>query len=266
MFCPPQPLLHYPSECGDDGGFDGDIARAVYAATGVPCVGVEHPRPRMLAVYFHGNSENLRTLYPFTRDLSTVLDSHVLALEYPAYYAGSAESAPSEKACFDAADRFVAHVKESTPARLPVVFFGYSMGCALALHCAHKHRGENFPAAIALLAPFVSAASVRLAHGPMALHASTLWGPLDVFAMKTAALQQGHPMIVFGAEKDEVIPPTHSAYIAKLAAAHGRCEYHLVPGATHSSIRSDRDGVVYPALLAFLDSIVGGYAGAPNEK
>jgi pimeloyl-ACP methyl ester carboxylesterase len=254
MFRPPLPKLMYPLDLAESGGCEGPRARAAFRDTAVPCVSAECVRPRMLIVYFHGNSENLATLHPFARDLGTVLDADVVAPEYPGYWASSSDERPTEAACFAAVEHFVDHIKRV--ADLPVVFFGYSMGCALALHAAHVHRGERFPAAIVLLAPFVSAASVQLAHGPMALRASPLWGLVDVFAMRTAALQQGHPIIVFGAAQDEVIPPSHSAYIASLAAKHGRCEYHLVEGATHASIRSDRTGEVYAAVGAFLESVL----------
>ena len=191
-----------------------------------------------------------------------MLDATVVALDYPGYYAGDVE-VPSETTCFEASERFVAHVQAVATA--PVLFFGYSMGCAMALHAAHVHKtraqdgagrtGSDFPHSICLLAPFVSAASVKLAHSKTALRFSGMWGGLDVFRMKESALQQGHPLFVAVGDADEVIPPSHGRAIAEYASEHGVSEFVLVPGATHASVRSDRAGVVYPALLEFLKRI-----------
>jgi alpha-beta hydrolase superfamily lysophospholipase len=260
LFNPPQPLLVYPLQCAKQLAEDdvacppySDFARKAYDATHVPCVCAERARPKRWAVYFHGNSENLATLFLFIRDLSVAIDATVFALEYPGYYAG--DEAPSEKGCFAAADRFVEYLKTAAPPGVPVVFVGYSMGCAVALHAAHTHKGERFPAAVALLAPFVSAASVRLAPSRFTLAASFLWAPVDVFQMKQAALQQGHPILIFAAENDEVIPAAHPRAIYELARKHGMAEFDIVPGATHASIRSDRDGVVYPAMRRFFEKL-----------
>jgi len=260
LFYPSKPLMQYPLDCADGGCFFNtsipSLAQQLYTLSRVACIAVEHEAPRKWIVYFHGNSENLVSLTPYIKDLSQVAQSTVLALEYPGYYVKTdphtgQEEVPTEEGCFSAGEAFVEHVKRLAP--VPVVFLGYSMGCAVALHSALVHKGENFPAVLALLAPFVSAASVKLAQGPLSLRFSFLWSSFDVFPMKTAALQQGHPTIVFGAEKDEVIPPCHSQKMAELSAEHGTSEYHLVTGATHASIRSDEAGVVYPALLKFMD-------------
>lgn len=195
----------------------------------------------------------MKTLSPFIRDLAVVLDAKVFAFEYPGYYVDDARG-PTEAACFEAAERFVEHIKALAP--VPVLFFGYSMGCAMALHTAHVHRGERFPRAIVLLAPFVSAASVRLAPTRLTLRLSALWSPFDVFKMKESALQQGHPLFVATGDCDEVIPPTHGRAIADYAGRHGASEFLLVKGATHASIRSDKTGEVYAAVGAFLQKLV----------
>jgi pimeloyl-ACP methyl ester carboxylesterase len=125
----------------------------------------------------------------------------------------------------------------------------------MALHAAHVHRGDRFPHAICLLAPFVSAASVRLAHTRLALRLTSVWSALDVFKMKESALEQGHPLFVATGDADEVIPPAHGRAIADYAAKHGVAKFVLVPGATHASIRSDRAGLVYPSFLEFLSQL-----------
>jgi hypothetical protein len=114
LFNPPQPLLTYPLDLADSGGVCS-VARRAHAATGVPCVCAHPPSgaPERWVVYFHGNSENLKTLSPFVRDLAAVLNATVCAMEYPGYYAsdGGPTAAATEHECFAAAERFVAHIK-----------------------------------------------------------------------------------------------------------------------------------------------------------
>jgi hypothetical protein len=250
LFYPPDPILEYPMGVYDN-GYDNPYARAAFAATGVPCICAVHPgQPKYWVVYFHGNSENLKLLYPFIQDLSETLDAHVFALEYEGYcnYVGG-KRVPSERGCFGNADRFVEYIQQVAP--VPVVFFCYSMGCAVGLHAAHTHKREKFPFAVILLAPFVSAASVKLATNRLMLALTPLWSPFDVFTMKRAALEQGHPIFVASGMNDEVIPPSHGRAIYELALKHGTAQF-LQTQDTHASIRADPEGKVYPAVKQFL--------------
>lgn len=258
-------LLHYPLGCqaGDPvtatfgnasaskknagGGYNEDAKRA-YKETEVPTVCARHASPKYCVVYFHGNAESVKTLYPFIVDLSAVLEATVWAFEYPGYYEGSEK--PSEKGCFQAAEKFCAYIQNV--AQEPVVFFGYSMGCAMALHAALVHKAEDFPSAIVLLAPFMSAASVRLAHSQLTLLAAPLWAPIDVFRMRESALEQGHPLFVATGSNDDVVPPCHGEEISRVASIHGTSEHLSVPGATHASIRSDATEVLYDQMREFL--------------
>jgi pimeloyl-ACP methyl ester carboxylesterase len=272
MFAPPTPLLTYPLGCADH-GYDDELARAAFEATGVPCVcSPEERRGTTVAfgaqkntrakqykywfVYFHGNSENLKLLYKFLCDLAKLFDAKAIAVEYEGYcaYAGGV-SEPSEQGCFGNADKLVAYIKKVAP--VPVVFFGYSMGCAVALHAAQTHKGEDLPHAMCLLAPFVSAASVRLSSSRSALALSSLWAPFDVFKMKEAALTQGHPLFVAVGKNDDVIPYIHARTVYELAKKHGKAEFVLTND-THASIRGDPEQVVYSALGAFLKKLRGG--------
>lgn len=245
-----------------DCGFDNPLAREAFAQSGVPCVcaPLTGSEPEYWIVYFHGNSENMKLAYPYAKDLGKKFRAHVFVVEYEGYcsYKGGAP-APSERGCFGNADRFVAHIKRVAP--VPVLFVGYSMGCAVALHAAHTHRrtgvgggDERFPHAVLLMAPFLSAASVKLARNHTALAFNSLWAPFDVMTMKHAALEQGHPLVAASGDADDVVPREHAELIVQLAKRHAPAEY-VRTGDTHASVRADPEGRIYPAFGAFLQKL-----------
>jgi hypothetical protein len=114
------------------------------------------------------------------------------------------------------------------------------MGCALALHAAHVHKGERFPHAIVLLAPFVSAASVRLAPTRLALHMAAMWSPFDVFKMKESALQQGHPLFVATGDDLDLDILTTARKLSTKVLASTRKQSNVN---SHPRIRSHATGV-----------------------
>jgi pimeloyl-ACP methyl ester carboxylesterase len=89
------------------------------------------------------------------------------------------------------------------------------------------------------MAPFVSAASVVLAPRSWMLGLTSLYSSFDVFAMRTAALRNGHTLFVAHGTADEVIPVSHGRAIAQWAAQHApdRVAFLEVPDATHASLR-----------------------------
>jgi pimeloyl-ACP methyl ester carboxylesterase len=248
MFFPPKPLLKYPTDVAD---IITAQAETVYNECKVPCVVVEHPDAEFSVVYFHGNNENLRTMYNYLSDLSQSLKSSVFAFEYPGYYEDSMDTLPSEDGCYAAAEAFVKAVHAASDRK--VILFGYSMGCALALHTADVHRADNTPHAVVLLAPFISAASVVLARSATMVSLTSLWSPFDVFVVKPCVLHQGHPLYVVVGEKDTVVPPAHGEAIAKYSGQHGVSRLLKIPEATHATVRVYAE--VYEELGRFLHDI-----------
>jgi len=280
IFKPPQPLYTYPIDFTEND--DPEIAKLVtplclqlYDKTGVPCICATHPSPKYWVVYSHGNSESLQTVPWFIRDVAEVLHACVFAYDYPGYYKKidpmtDVQVQPSEKGTFDNAEKFIYAIQQIAP--LPVILLGYSLGTAPTLHAAEVHKRKrgsfgagpsvsndpdaDFPHAVALLAPFVSAASVVLAPTEWSLGFTPLWQPVDVFCLRHAALTQAHPIFVSSGGQDAVVPPAHGKLISKIAGKHARSVYVCVPEATHSTIRVFAD--VWTSLVEFLDSLKTG--------
>jgi len=223
-----------------------ELSAMLSKKTGLPCVCAlpSSGEARYYVVYTHGNSENLETLWEHVADIANCLSAAVFAFEYPGYYQGSVAS---ERACYAACESFAKELKAIAP--LPVVLMGYSMGCALALHAAEVHKGEDFPQAVVLMCPFYSVAATQLG---MAL--SWLAAPVDRFRLRHSALVQGHPIIIFTAEDDAVTPPSHGEALFSLAKRHSPQAVHVtVPKATHGDLRIHK--VVWDETKSFLDSL-----------
>ena len=263
VFLPPQPLLDYPLDLAEDIDAEetlvNDVCTDIFQECGVPSIcslfgdGV---LARFNVVFFHGNSEDLKSIQWFIKDLREVLLSNVYAFEYAGYFrASGAESPvdaqPSEQGCFENAEKFIEALQKRS--RLPVILFGYSLGSAIALHCAEKFKSDDFPKAVILLAPFVSAASVVLAPYSSMLSFTSLWRPFDVFSMRSSALNQGHRIFIAAGGKDDVVPECHSKAIARWAGRNGRVSYLLIPEADHSSIRLYAD--LYEHINHFLHEL-----------
>jgi alpha-beta hydrolase superfamily lysophospholipase len=211
----------------------------------------------MVVVFSHGNSENIVTSAWFAAELSRLFAADVYSLEYPGYFThheGHPTVQPSEAGCFDASSVFVGELARVERERrgLPVVLVGYSLGCAITLHAADVHRKDDFPSAVLLLAPFVSAASVVLAPQTWMLSLTGIYAPFDVMCMRTAALRNGHTLFIAHGSNDEVIPVSHGRAIASWAAKHSPKDVAFleVPDATHASLRLHAE--VYEAFLQFL--------------
>jgi len=259
LFRPPKPIPTYLEICSEreNVAYVTETCQEIYEKTKIPSICCEHSRPRMVVVYSHGNSENILTCRWFLEEISRVFQADVYAFEYAGYFQHSDESrppAPSESGCFDASAVFVGQLArlERERRNLPVVLLGYSLGCAIALHAADAHRRDDFPAAVLLMAPFVSAASVVLAPRSWLLNFTSVYAPLDVFVMRTAALRNGHALFVAHGSADEVIPCAHGRCIAELAAQHApkNVAFLMVPDATHASLRLHQE--VYEQFLIFL--------------
>jgi hypothetical protein len=185
---------------------------------------VRHNAPKRTVVYFHGNSQNLKKVVRFVRFASRELEAEVYALEYPGYWEDGGQ--PSETAFYKTAEVFARAVVER--ATTPVVFLGYSLGAAPALRAAVASRR---PAA--LLAPFVSAGSVRLGRWRCTLALNSLWAPLDLFRTLPLARRMESPLLVVHGTADTVIPHIHGKV---LSAAAPVGEFVAFEGADHSGL------------------------------
>merc|ERR550532_549750 len=118
-----------------------------------PAVLLQCPNARYFVLFFHGNGEDVGLCHSFGAGLRSVLEVHVLLMEFPGY--GICPGRSSEETLWQAAQaafRFISEVLR-WPAE-DIIIIGRSLGAALAtrLACSVVCNG------LILIAPFLSIA------------------------------------------------------------------------------------------------------------
>ena len=94
---------------------------------------LRHPAPRALVVYFHGNGGNLSVWAPILAGIARQGFS-VLAFDYRGY--GRSTGRPTEAGLYRDVDAVVEHFWGNSRPAVPVVYWGWSLGVAMAAYAA----------------------------------------------------------------------------------------------------------------------------------
>jgi fermentation-respiration switch protein FrsA (DUF1100 family) len=180
-------------------------------------------RSRATVIVFNGNAGDRSFRAPLASALMRA-NLSVLLFDYRGY--GRNPGSPSEQGLMAdarAARAFVVGRPEVDGARL--VFFGESLGAAVAVSLALDHR----PAALILRSPFTSLEDMARFHYPFMPTGPLLRDRFDSI---------GHigriecPVLVLAGERDRVVPPEHSRRLYE--AARGAKRFVLIPAADHN--------------------------------
>lgn len=165
------------------------------------------PAPVPLVIYFHGNAENLATMWEagLFRDWQK-LGVGVLAVEYPGY---GSEGVASEDGLVEAGIRAVAWAAEHEP-RSPLVIAGWSLGAGVAAQTAA--RANDRIHALILLSAWSSLPDVAAAHYPRWLVRILIKERYDSAA---AAARITVPALVMHGSRDSIIPAAQGERVAR---------------------------------------------------
>ena len=158
---------------------------------------MEHPSPRAQVIYWHGNGGNLSLWLDVLVDLRKRGFS-VMAVDYRGY--GASTGRPSEKGLYRdaeaAAKYFFEHLRKPGT---PVVFWGRSLGCAVASYSA----SVTTPDALVLESPFPDVRSL-FAGNPVMLGLSLF----STYRFATSRHLKGYrgPLLVVHGDRDSIIP------------------------------------------------------------
>ncbi|GIU92122.1 MAG: hypothetical protein KatS3mg011_1028 [Acidimicrobiia bacterium] len=169
-------------------------------------------------VVFNGNAGNKAGRLPLARRLAE-RGADVLLFDYRGY--GDTPGAPSEEGLV--ADGRAAAVIAEGRSRGPVVYFGESLGAAVAVGVAAEHP----PAGLVLRSPFTSLVDVGRFHYPFLPVGLLL---RDRFPVVDLAEGIDAPVVVVLGTGDRVVPPEQSRRVADAFAAR----VVEVPGADHN--------------------------------
>ena len=198
---------------------------------------------RALVVYFHGNGGNLSNWAPILSDLARH-GFDVLAFDYRGY--GVSTGRPTESGVYRDADAVLEHLSGANTGSLPVIYWGRSLGTAVAAYAASRRR----PDGIILEAGFPDARAVVRSSPPLAL--------LSVFSsyrfataawLKTAQT----PGLVIHGDADQVIP--FALGRALFDRMTGDKTFVAIPGGDHNDAKPADERAYWSAVDAFVAAI-----------
>ncbi len=196
------------------------------------------PRPgKPVILYFHGNAGNLAARAGrFRRFLD-----RGYGLFAPAYRGSSGSSGTPDEAALTSDATIAWHRMLRRHPRAPVIFYGESLGTAVALSL----RGE--PTAMILEAPFTSIPDLAEHHYPgtraLAARLASQWPSLERAAHLTV------PLLVLHGTEDALVPTEMGRQITSAAPSRNK-SFYRVQGAGHTDLwRTD----TLPRLWRFVD-------------
>ena len=233
---PPPPPLEEVRLALADGG------HAVAWADADPSLPTDAP----VAIFFHGNGENLETLrWAGVFDELRSLRVAVLAADFPGY--GRSPGSPSEESLLATGDAAVAWARERYPGR-PVVICGWSLGAALAIATAARHPAEV--SGLVALSPWTTLDETARLIFPGFVVKALLRERYD---SRAAAKEIRVPALVVHGERDELIPVAQGKEISETLAGSSR--WVPVARAGHNDLLGER--VVWEEMAGFFRGISG---------
>jgi uncharacterized protein len=204
---------------------------------------IEHEQAKADIVYFHGNGGNLSMWLPAFEALHAN-GYRVLAIDYRGY--GTSDGAPSERGLALDAEAAARHAHASrTPGR-PLVFWGRSLGAAVAAVAARVVA----PDALVLENTFPDKASVI--RGNPVLQLLNLFSS---YRFDTATTLRGfeRPVLVLHGDADTIVPYALGQEL--FDRLDGPKRFVTVRGADHNDLFDARQTAYWTPIRAFLDAL-----------
>ena len=196
--------------------------------------------PRALVVYFHGNGGNLSVWAPILAGIARH-GYEVIAFDYRGY--GVSTGQPSELGLYRDVDAVVRQPFASRATSLPIVYWGRSLGAAMAAYASTRER----PDALILEAGFPDARSIVRSSPPLAFLA--LFSTYRFSTLEHA--NAGHaPVLVMHGTADSVIPfALGRALYDRLT---GEKTFVAIAGGDHNDMRPPDERAYWRAVDDFI--------------
>ena len=219
-------FLYFPSRTydalpGDEGLRATDIAPVT--GDGVSLAGWWiHGAGEIPLLYFHGNAGNVSHRLERSRLLVEHLGIDVVLVDYRGY--GRSGGRPSEAGLYADGEAVLAAAAARGFPSERMVLFGESLGAAVAVELALRHRFR----AVVLETPFLSVPAMAKAHYPY----------VPRFLLRTRFDNESKigrisaPKLIIAAERDEIVPRGHAERLYELARPPR--ELFVIRGARHN--------------------------------
>lgn len=201
-------------------------------------------QPRAFVVYFHGNGGNLSVWAPILADVAR-RGYDVLAVDYRGY--GRSTGRPTETGVYRDADAVVEQAWTSRRDAGPVVYWGRSLGTAVAAYAATRRA----PDGIVIEAGFPDGRALIRSSSP-------LLAVLSLFAtyrFPTIEFLRGvrAPALVIHGDADQVVP--FSLGQTLFDKIDGAKTFVRIAGGDHNDLRPADERAYWDAVEAFVRSI-----------
>ena len=207
-------------------------------------------RTRPIALFLHGNGENLETVRQSgLLDRLRGLGLDFLALDYPGY--GISQGRPSETSLVASGVAAVEWLRARYPSRQLLVC-GWSLGAGVAMQVAARLPGEVD--GLVLMSPWSSLESVGAAHYPRWLVRMSLSDSYDSLA---AARGLRVPALVVHGDLDQIIPTDQGRELARVLDG---AEWVPVAEAGHNDLLGRP--AVWNALDGFISRLESSASGS----
>jgi fermentation-respiration switch protein FrsA (DUF1100 family) len=202
-------------------------------------LGVQDPRAHI--VYFHGNGGNLSIWAPILAGVARQGYS-VVAFDYRGY--GNSTGHPTERGLYRDADAILKHFWRGPAKDKPVVYWGRSLGGAVAAYAATVRAPDRLILESAF--PDVQAVIGRSLPLALLLPFSTYRFPAAAFLQKIAV-----PVLVMHGDRDGVIPfPLGRALFEGIP---GVKQFVTIQGGDHNDVAPRDPGVYWTAVETFIE-------------
>ena len=241
VFFPDRELLASPTEFGLD--FE-DVS--FQATDGVTLHGWFVPGPKDITwLWFHGNAGNVSHRLENLLLIHQRLGVNVFLFDYRGY--GRSSGRPSEKGTYrdgEAAFKYLRSRPDIDSQK--IVFFGRSVGCAVAVDLATKHE----PYGLILESPFTSVADMAKRAFPFLPVGFLVRGTYDsVSRIKSISA----PLLVLHGERDDVVPIELGRRLFEVA--NEPKTFYTITGAGHNNTYVEGGEPYLAALEQFLQSL-----------
>lgn len=202
-----------------------------------------HEEARAVVVYFHGNGGNLSIWAPILVGIHRQ-GYTVHAVDYRGY--GLSTGTPSERGLFRDVEAFVAWAWQRPGGRVPLVYWGRSLGGTMAAYAARVRA----PDGLILESGFPDARTLLRGSPPMAFLA--LFSSYR-FSTATFLRDVDRPVLVMHGDADRIVP--FAAGQALYEAIPGRKRFVTIPGGDHNDAAPPDAATYWTAIGTFIASL-----------
>ena len=193
-------------------------------------------------LWFHGNAGNISHRLDELSLIHDRLGVNVFIFDYHGY--GRSEGRASEEGTYisgEAALGYLRNRSDVDPAK--IVYFGRSLGGAVAVELATKHR----PYGLVLVSPFTSIRSMARRHYPF-----LPLGPLirTKYDSLSKLPEVGAPLLIVHGDNDEIVPIDEGRTLFE--AAGEPKDFYTVRGADHNDTYYVGGEAYFNRLLTFI--------------